>query len=584
MKAFQLPTGFAIHLIVVKLMALCGGFIYVALTGTQQDFCSPAAYWAIWFVLVALNAALFSWFSSIPERQERQFLISLLLDLAAICFLFFMQPATYIEMLVGLQLVSGFYSFVLPRSTSVITGFFCFTLYVFSVIFSTFRTDAVALDTAHSIGIMVFGGVAIGASVILVRKIRKSVDAIYTTTEELALDLSTQAVDSAITVETLSEHNRDIQTVLQVLENIVSVLDWDQLFENIVIAFKNRFVFEKFSIYLFNEETGMLQLRNESGSERATGGALEVKPDTGVVGWCYAHGKGVVIDDVRHDARYTQFNERGKRIRSLACQPLIFRGAHLGVLCLDSEKLASFDERTFAFLESLAPLISIAVSNSLSYASVKAESHTDNLTGLNNHRGFMELLPGLLTESYRDNIPMGLMVIDIDWFKKVNDTYGHLVGNLILTELAEILRTFFRGSDVVARYGGEEFVVVLNGTPPDIAPRICEQLRRKVETFQFPISLQRDAFKQVTISIGLATTADTNLEPEIVRGSRRGQSDTFIRNVDEIGAQLIDNADQALYAAKRDGRNQVMLSHFYPVKQQAPPVQEEPASETEHTY
>ena len=197
---------------------------------------------------------------------------------------------------------------------------------------------------------------------------------------------------------------------------------------------------------------------------------------------------------------------------------------------------------------------------------VKAESHTDNLTGLNNHRGFIEKFLPLLETSMCDEVPLALMMIDIDHFKKINDTYGHLVGNVILTELAKLLTGFFRTSDLVARYGGEEFVIVLNGTPADIAPRIAEQLRRKMEAYQFPISMQRDAFKQVTLSLGLATTSDTNLKAEIVRGSRgRDESDVYLRNVNEIAEQIIDNADKALYAAKREGRNQVMLSYYYPI-------------------
>jgi PleD family two-component response regulator len=160
------------------------------------------------------------------------------------------------------------------------------------------------------------------------------------------------------------------------------------------------------------------------------------------------------------------------------------------------------------------------------------------------------------------------MVMDIDSFKKINDTYGHQVGNLILTDLANILRDFFRASDLVARYGGEEFVVVLNGTPAEIAPRIAEQLRRKVEQHQFPISLQKDAFKQVTVSIGLATTADTNIQPDIVKGSRsRGEADVYLRNETEIAERIIENADQALYVAKKEGKNQVRLSFEYPFRE-----------------
>jgi diguanylate cyclase (GGDEF)-like protein len=581
MKVFLLPSGLALHLIMVKLLALAGGFLYVWLTG-QQYIRGPAwLFWLVWAVLAGLNALMFSFFSVVAERQERQLLLSLALDLLAICYLFLLQPTTYLVMLIGLVLITGFNCFVLSRSSGVLVGILAFALYVFSVILSHLGTGPTPMDTREITAVLILGAAAIGATVVLVRRVRKSIDVVYNTTDELALDLTSQAVDASIAVESLVERNREIQTVLQVLENIVSVLDWDALFEHIIKSFHNRFEFDKFSIYLVNGETGQLELRVESGSERATGGAREVKPDQGVVGWCYTHGRGVVLDDARQDPRYTQFNERGKRVRGLACQPLVFRGERLGVLCLDSEKVGSFDANAFAFLESLVPLISIAVSNSLSYSMVKAESHTDNLTGLNNHRGFMELLPGLLTTAYRDNVPLALMMIDIDFFKKINDAYGHLVGNLILTELAELLRAFFRGSDVVARYGGEEFVVVLNGTPADIAPRISEQLRRKIEAHQFPISLRRDAFKQVTISIGLAASGDRNLHPELARGSRRGEADVFLRNVDELGALIIDNADQALYAAKREGRNQVMLSLEYPAEQARA---SHPAPEAGKTY
>jgi diguanylate cyclase (GGDEF)-like protein len=189
----------------------------------------------------------------------------------------------------------------------------------------------------------------------------------------------------------------------------------------------------------------------------------------------------------------------------------------------------------------------------------------------------MEIFLPLLSSGYCDEFSLALIIMDIDDFKKINDTYGHPVGNIVLTELAEILKNFFRGTDIVARFGGEEFVVVLNGTPPDIAPRIAEQLRRKIEAHQFPISLQRDAFKQVTMSLGLATSADTNLAPEIVTGSRgRAEQDVYVANVKELAELLIENADQALYVAKREGKNQVRLSFQYPIKDGESPLGEPP--------
>jgi len=239
------------------------------------------------------------------------------------------------------------------------------------------------------------------------------------------------------------------------------------------------------------------------------------------------------------------------------------------VMCLDSQRPGIMDEKGFTFLQKLAPLIAIAVSNSLSFRMVKAESNTDHLTGLYNHRGFMEKFLLTLDTTYREQVPLAFLIMDIDNFKLVNDTYGHMVGNVILTELAQILTGFFRSADLVARWGGEEFVVVLYNAPPDIAPRICEQLRRKIDSHQFPISLERDTFKQVTVSLGLASSMDTNLAPEQVSGSRRGDPDIFIKNVRQLADAIAENADEAMYVAKREGKNTLRLSYHYPQQEPA---------------
>jgi len=565
-RGYQLPAVLGPVLASVKLMVLTGGFCYVWLLFYSPQLHGPP--WVFIFsyvVLAALTLLLYRSFSGVPERQERQYLASLAIDLLAVAYLFFLHPAALLVMLLGLVIATGFYNFVLPRTSGILLFGLSAVLYATSAVIGYYSPMA-TLSGRELMADLILGLAGLGAVTFLTRKVKRGIDSIYGAADELALELSTHAVDAAISVDELTERNREIQTLLQILQNIGSILDWDELFESIVVAFRNRFSFDKFSIYLINQETGDLCLRVESGSDKATGAAKCVKPGQGLVGWCYSHVHPVLVDDVREDERYTQFNERGKRIRSLACLPLVFRGDRLGVLCLDSEKPACFDKKSFEFLESMAPLISNAVTNSLSYTTVKTESFTDNLTGLNNHRGFMEKLLPLLEDAYTDEFPLGVMMMDIDDFKKVNDTYGHLVGNLILTDLSDILKAFFRGSDLVARYGGEEFIVVLNGTPSDIAPRIAEQLRRKIEAHQFPISLQRDTFKQVTVSIGLSCTADSNLQIEVVRGSRvRGEADVYLRNVEDVAAQLLDNADQALYAAKRGGKNVVMLSYHYPL-------------------
>ena len=555
----------------VKVLALTGGYGYIWLSHYSTSLHGPPwFFWSTYALLVAGTIALFSFFSAQPERQERQYLVSLGLACLALGYLFALHPKNMLALLVGLVLVCGFYNFVLPRTTGLLLSVLVLLLYLVPVlIYSSTPAMQDEILTPRAITAMLVAGVFVLVAVMLLsRRIKRSVDAIFTTTEDLALDLTSQVVDSEISVEELAEKNREARTLLEVLKNMVSVLEWDELFENIVRAFHNRFEFDKFCLYLYNEEKGKLELRVDAGSEKAAESSRELAPDEGVAGWSFTNGRGVLIDDVKKDPRYSGFSDRDKRIRSLVCQPLILRGEKLDVLCLDSEKVGSFDENAFRVLESLTPLISVAVSNSISYAVVKEESFTDSLTGLRNHRGFLQTFLPLLESAYCEDFPISLIMLDLDDFKKINDTYGHQVGNLVLVDLAEILNEFFRGSDLVARWGGEEFVVVLNGTPPDISQRITEQLRRKVETHQFPISLQRDTFKQITISLGLSATADKNLSPDIVRGSRdRGEGDVFLRNVEGLCDKMVENADQAMYVAKQEGKNQVRLSYHYPVEE-----------------
>jgi diguanylate cyclase (GGDEF)-like protein len=569
-KGYLLPASFGLQLLIVKVVGLVGGYIFTWLSFASPEHAGamyygpPVLFWGTLAFFLAANSLLLLRLPSHPDHQERVYLLCFFLDLIAIGYMDFFQAPAYVPMLIGLAMVCGFYNFVLSRTSGIMTTGMVMVIYCLGVLSASQGILAGEL-TFGPLAMIVLGLAVLFAVAYLVRKVRRTIDHVFTTTDELAFDLTSQAVDASILVDELIEKNREIQTLIQVLHDIVSVLEWDSLFKNIVQAFRHRFKFDKFSLYLYDSEKGVLELRHESGAEKLSSGLAAIRPGDGVVGWCYANKRGVVINDVRTDERYREFSERGKRIRSLCCVPLDYRGQQLGVLCLDSEKPSAFDERASGFLAELGPLISIAVQNSMNYVAVKEESHTDPLTGLKNRRGFMEIFLPLLSSSYCDDFSMALIIMDIDDFKKVNDTYGHPVGDLLLTDLAEILKTFFRGTDIVARFGGEEFVVVLNGTPPDIAPRIAEQLRRKVEAHQFPISLQRDAFKQVTLSLGLATTGDTNLKPEIISGSRgRQEQDVYVANVQELAEQLIENADQALYVAKREGKNQVRLSFQYP--------------------
>jgi two-component system cell cycle response regulator len=162
---------------------------------------------------------------------------------------------------------------------------------------------------------------------------------------------------------------------------------------------------------------------------------------------------------------------------------------------------------------------------------------TDQLTGLYNRRYMARHLDNLVASAERSTKPLAFLIMDIDYFREVNNNNGHDIGDEVLREFAGRVSANIRGIDLACRYGGEEFVVVMPDTEVSLAYSIAERLRKSIETT--PIAISRAPGKlSITISIGIASTT--------------GPGDT--------ADALLHRADQALYSAKRTGRNRVVTA------------------------
>lgn len=175
-------------------------------------------------------------------------------------------------------------------------------------------------------------------------------------------------------------------------------------------------------------------------------------------------------------------------------------------------------------------------SSQILFNKFKTESMVDGLTGLNNVRKFDEIFNHLITDLKTNNQRLSLLYIDIDFFKKVNDTYGHSEGDVVLKELGYILQKYTRAFDIVSRNGGEEFTVLLLDCHINRAVEIAERIRQTVEENFFTLNSGEKI--KLTISIGVASFKDSTKDP----------------------AMLIDDADKALYEAKKTGRNKVCVA------------------------
>ncbi len=170
-------------------------------------------------------------------------------------------------------------------------------------------------------------------------------------------------------------------------------------------------------------------------------------------------------------------------------------------------------------------------------------ARSDAVTGIANRRGLMDDLTAEVYRALRYRRPLSVLMIDIDHFKRVNDTYGHAVGDHVLQEVATTMRASVRASDLVARYGGEEFVVVLPETDLVAAALTAEKLRSAIATHDFT-EAGRDL--EVTVSVGVAALTEGRLSPA------------------ETARRLLVKADAAMYEAKHAGRNRVRSESVLP--------------------
>ena len=219
--------------------------------------------------------------------------------------------------------------------------------------------------------------------------------------------------------------------------------------------------------------------------------------------------------------------------------PLISEDSEITGCIVARSTLDALSKRDISYLEQLTRQSAITINRANSYSKILQYATIDALTNLNNRRQFELRLGQEIATTKRQNKPLCAMMIDIDFFKKVNDTYGHASGDAVLRGVAAIVKAALRESDIPSRYGGEEFAVLLPYTHLQEAQIVGERLRKAVETSPIPINDESSEVKsiKVTISMGIAEF-----------------------NNQETGEELFERADKALYEAKERGRNRVCIS------------------------
>ncbi|MBI5650118.1 MAG: GGDEF domain-containing protein, partial [Chloroflexi bacterium] len=217
--------------------------------------------------------------------------------------------------------------------------------------------------------------------------------------------------------------------------------------------------------------------------------------------------------------------------------PMMIGNELLGLLAVASYKPYAFDEEDVALLNSIAGQAAIALDNARHHAQVEEQTRRDALTGVYNHSHLLQSVAGYVARGKNDNTPVSLIMLDIDLFKKYNDTYGHVVGDEVLRLIVQAIQTHIKRTDVVGRWGGEEFGIVLADATTEQARAVAARVRETLAA----LPLTDRAGKLIpkpTVSQGIATFPDHAADAET----------------------LVDVADRALYRAKEQGRDQVRVA------------------------
>ena len=354
-------------------------------------------------------------------------------------------------------------------------------------------------------------------------------DAFDQETIDLLTLFSTQASIALQNAELYTLEQRkatQLEAVNAIARQSTAVLELSELMEKVCGVIVQSFEVDHVAILL--KEDDKLALRAHSGRLTLAMpiGSL-ILAGAGLCGRALLTGKTVLENDVSAVIGYVA---GVKEAASEMCIPLIAFGETLGVLVLDSGSTGAFRDEDVQTLESVADMCATAIQNAYYFERVRQMAYLDGLTGIFNRRFFELRIMQEIERANRYGLALSVIMMDIDHFKRINDEFGHLLGDEVLKQVSRLFSQHLRKPDVLCRFGGEEFAILLPETTGESALAAAEKLRQIVAGYPFP-----GIPRPVTFSAGVA---------EFPRNGRTRD-------------ELVQAADAALYSSKQSGRDRV---------------------------
>ncbi len=340
------------------------------------------------------------------------------------------------------------------------------------------------------------------------------------------------------TVESLKRKIKEMGTLNEIVRAINSSLEPKEILKIIMEKTADFIRAEGWSILLIDKERQELVFEAAAGAAGEKLIGMRLKINQGVAGWVARTGKSLIVEDVSRDPRFYDGVDKKTKFttKSILCVPMKSRDEIIGVVeVINKIGGEPFTKDDLEIFENLVQHVTIALRNAMIYRKMEETSITDDLTKLYNTRFCNQKLDELIKERMKTNAKISLIFFDVDFFKLVDDNYGHLVGSETLKLIGERARSVIRERDIAVRYGGDEYIIILPDTDKPTAAIIAERIRKTIEEKPFPA--QDGKYFNVTVTLGVATFPEDALSRD----------------------DLIGKADKAMYQGKMTGRNKVIV-------------------------
>ena len=338
------------------------------------------------------------------------------------------------------------------------------------------------------------------------------------------------AVENARLFAEELRRSRQLAFLNSISKTAISSEDAEQMLADIVAEIQKAFRFDHIGIGILDYVTKEIEIKAEAGSTAQAKGK-RIPLGAGVVGRVARSNERALVQKADEGHLVGILPES----RAVLCIPITYGESLLGVLNVESREENAFSEQDVLIMSTLADLLATALHNAFVFQKLQQQSITDGLTGIKTRRFFWEGLSSEWKRASRSGRPFSVVLIDLDKFKEVNDTFGHLEGDLVLARVGRLLEQRCRQSNVVARYGGDEFVILMPETGVEQAHALAERLR---------LWLAQDAMlaeHAITGSFGVASFPAHGFSAE----------------------DIIRVADAGMYSAKHAGGNRVSMAEEF---------------------